>query len=361
MMSAPTIRLVAGNAHPALGNRIAQELGIEPVKTEVGAFADGEMKVRIAGDVRGTAVVIVQPTCPPVDEHLMTLALLADAARAAGAERVIAVVPYFGYARQDRRDRPGDPRSAQVAGKLLGAVGIDHLITLDLHSPALESALPMPATLLGAETAFLPRLAQRKFKDLVVVSPDAGGLKRAQHYAAALKAGLAVVAKERPRPDVTATVQVLGDVRGRDCLIVDDLASTGRTLAGAAESLRKSGAREVHAAFTHAVMGPDASERLRSAGFSTLLATDSTPVSPPSSPWPGLEIVPVAPILAQAVRDACGSATSERAEPPSDTRPPLSGLEFRTLEELSHEPQRADAISGSRGGRPAVSGEIEGT
>jgi ribose-phosphate pyrophosphokinase len=220
----------------------------------------------------------------------------------AGAARVVAVVPYFGYARQDRRDHPGEPRSAQVAGRLLGAVGIDHLITLDLHSPALESALPMPTTLLGAEEVFLPRVAGWGLREPVVVSPDAGGLKRAQRYAAALGASLAVVAKERPRPDEAVSLQVLGDVAGRACLVVDDMASTGRTLAGATDALRRAGAREVSAAFAHAVMAPGAADRIRAVGFGKLLTTDSVPA--PAAP--GLEVVPIAPLLARAVRFACG-------------------------------------------------------
>jgi ribose-phosphate pyrophosphokinase len=230
------------------------------------------------------------------------LALLADAAKAAGAARVVAVVPYFGYARQDRRDHPGEPRSAQVAGRLLGAVGVDHLVTLDLHSLALESALPMPATLLGADDAFLPRVADWRLRDPVVVSPDAGGLKRAQRYATALSAPLAVVAKERPRPDEVSPLQVLGDVKGRACLVVDDMASTGRTLVGAAEALRRAGARDVHAAFTHAVMAPGAADRIRAAGFGKLLTTDSVP----GPLVPGVEVVPIAPLLGRAVRFVCG-------------------------------------------------------
>ena len=298
-----SVRVIAANAHPSLGDRVARELGMPPAGVEVGAFADGETRVRITEDVRGAEVIIVQATCPPVGEHLMMLALLVDAARAAGAARVIAVVPYFGYARQDRRDRRGDPRSAQVAGRLLAAVGVDHLITLDLHNPALESALPMPATLLDASEIILPQLIKWNVRDLVVVSPDAGGLKRAQRYANALKSRLAVVAKERPGTDAVATIQVIGDVKGRSCLVVDDMASTGRTLCAAAEALRAAGAREVHAAFTHAVMAPGASERILAAGFGRVLTTDSVPTPAVA----GFEIVPVAPILAQAVRNVVGT------------------------------------------------------
>jgi ribose-phosphate pyrophosphokinase len=349
------VYVLSGGAHPSLAGQLAQELALTLTPTEVGAFADGETRVWIGGDVRDAIVVLVQPTGPPVNDHLMALALLADAARAAGAARVVAVVPYFGYARQDRRDRPGDPRAAQVAGRLLSVVGVDHLITLDLHSPALESALAMPATLLGAENVFQPRLAAQRLADLVVVSPDAGGLKRAQRYASALGGDLAVVAKERPRADTAVAVRVLGDVRGRACLVVDDLASTGRTLAGAAGALRRAGAREVHAAVTHPVLAPGARERLLGANFGFLFTTDSVAVQP----GPGLEVVPVAPLLVRAVRDVCGLEPGTRPAPPAVHTPHLSGLEFRALEE-SHESDRTDPLPGPRGRRPAPGDSSEG-
>ncbi len=294
--------LVSGNAHPGLAEALARELKVPLVTADVGAFADGEIRVHVNRDVRDVAVFIVQPTCAPVNDHLMVLALLADAVRAAGAARVTGIVPYFGYARQEQRSRPGDPRSAQVVGRLLGSVGLDHLIPLALHAPALESALPMPATLLHAEGVFLPRVKSWGIRDLVVVTPDAGGLKRAQRYARALDAPLAVIAKERPRPDIAAPLQVLGEVEGRVCLVVDDMASTGRTLAGTADALRQAGAKEVHAIFTPAVMAPRAVERLYAAQFGKVLTSDSIPVS--ADPW--LEIVPIGPLMARTVRYLCG-------------------------------------------------------
>jgi ribose-phosphate pyrophosphokinase len=193
------VKLIAGIAHPALAGELARKLKLPLVIPEIGAFADGETRVHVGEDVRDADVFIIQPTCPPVNDQLMVLALLADAVRAAGATRVTGIVPYFGYARQERRRIPGDPRSARVVGRLLGCVELDHLVTLDLHAPALESALPMPATLLHAEEVFLPRVKSWAIRDLVVVAPDAGGLKRAQRYALALNAPLAVIAKERPR------------------------------------------------------------------------------------------------------------------------------------------------------------------
>jgi len=306
MLASPRspVQVIAGNAHPALAEGLARELKVPLLSAEVGAFADGEIRVHVGQDVRDAAVFIVQPTCPPVNDHLMVLALLADAVRAAGAARVTGIVPYFGYARQEQRSRPGDPRSAQVAGRLLSCVGLDHLVTLDLHAPALESALPMPTTLLHAEEVFLPRVKSWGIRDLVLVSPDAGGLKRAQRYALALNATLAVIAKDRPRPDAAVPFQVLGNVKDRVCLVVDDMASTGRTLAGAADALRQAGAKEIHAVFTHAVMAPGAVDRLFAARFGRVLTSDSIPVS--VDPW--LEVVPIAPLLARTVRYLCGEA-----------------------------------------------------
>jgi ribose-phosphate pyrophosphokinase len=295
------VRILSGNAHPRLAEELARELKVPPVPVEIGAFADGETRVHVTPDVRDAAVFIVQPTCPPVNDHLMVLSLLADAVRAAGAARVTAIVPYFGYARQEQRSRVGDSRSAQVVGRLLGSVNVDHLIALDLHAPALESALPMPLTHLHAEDLFLPRIKSWGLRDLVIVSPDAGGMKRAQRYALSLGTRLAAVVKDRPRPDVVTPLQVLGDVKDRVCVIVDDMASTGRTLAGAAESLRQAGAREVHAVITHAVMAPGAIERLAAVKFGKVLTSDSIPINAP--PW--LEVVPVTPLLAEAVRSLC--------------------------------------------------------
>jgi ribose-phosphate pyrophosphokinase len=289
--------LVAGDAHPELTRDIAGLTEARLIPTSVSAFADGESRVRIEADVQDDDLYIVQPTSPPTNERLMTLALIADAACAAGAARVTAVVPYFGYARQDVRKTAGEPRSAQLAARLLRVAGIDRLVALELHSPALESAFEMPLIHLQADELMLPVIRSWGIPDLVIVSPDAGGLKRAQRYASALQALLAVVAKARPRADIAVPLQVLGEVSGRTCLIVDDMASTGGTIVAAAEALLAAGAKEVHALFIHAVMAAGALERICARSVRRLVTTGSVP----SAPHPCLEVVSIAPLLARCL------------------------------------------------------------
>jgi ribose-phosphate pyrophosphokinase len=204
-------------------------------------------------------------------------------------------MPYFGFARQDVRGASGEPRSAQLAARLLAAAGIERVVVLELHSSALESAFPMPVTRLRTDDAVLPLLRDRRY---TIVSPDAGGMKRAQRYAMALGAPLAVVAKQRTGADLAVPLQVLGEVRGASCLLVDDMASTGRTLAGAAQALAAAGAAEVHAFFVHAVMAPGALERVRAAGVRRMVTTDSVR----ALAEPGVDVVPVAPLFAAALR-----------------------------------------------------------
>jgi ribose-phosphate pyrophosphokinase len=300
-MESATACVVAGDAHPLLARRVANAAGLALLPRTVERFADGETRVRIEGEVEGRQVFVVQPTSPPVNERLMALALLADAARASGASRLIAVIPYFGYARQDARKRTGEARSAQLAARILECAGFDRVIVLEPHSQGLENAFRIAYTPLEADDAVLPLLRKWRLRDLTVVSPDAGGVKRAQRYAAALGAPLAVVAKTRPRADAAVAYTLLGEVRGRQCLIVDDMASTGGTIATAAQALRAAGARAVHAFFVHAVMAPGAFERIKKAGVRLVGATDSVPREgkTPRS----LKIVGVASLLARALRE----------------------------------------------------------
>ena len=310
------LALVAGDAHPQLAREIARSMGTALVPVSVSAFADGETRVRIEADVRDADLYIVQPTSAPTNERLMTLALIADAARAAGAARVTAVVPYFGYARQDVRKSAGEPRSAQLAARILHCAGVERMVALELHSPALESAFEMPLVHLHADELMLRAIRSWNIADLAIVAPDAGGLKRAQRYAAALAAPLAVIAKIRPGADVAVALQTLGEVRGRPCLVVDDMASTGGTIAGAARALLDAGAKEIHALFIHAVMAPGALDRICAASVRRIATTDSVR----GDPDPRIEVVPVAPLLAQALMQIGAGATSRRGA--ADVRGP---------------------------------------
>ena len=284
-------------------SEVARLCGWTVIPAALGAFADGESRIRIEAEVEDADLYIVQPTSAPTNERLMTLALLADAARGAGAKRVTAVVPYFGYARQDVRKSGGEPRSARLAARLLSTAGVDRLVVLELHSPALESAFDMPLVHLQADELMLTVVRAWGLADLTVVSPDAGGLKRAQRYATSLAAPLAVVAKTRPRPDVAVALQVLGQVAGRPCLIVDDMASTGGTIAGSARALLQAGAKEVHALFVHAVMAPGALERIADASVQRVVTTDSIATAPD----PRIQVVPIAPLLARTLARLAGT------------------------------------------------------
>jgi len=212
-MAGQPARILAGDSHPQLAEAVARELHADVVPLEIDTFADGESRIQIGGSVRNQPVIVVQPTCPPVNDNVVKLALLVDAARVAGASWVAAVVPYFGYARQERTESDGEPRSAQVVARLMGAVGIDQLVAMDLHAPALESALPMPVVDVQPDVVFLPWLESRRWDRLTVVSPDAGALHRAQQYAMTLEAELAAIAKARPQADRPRPLQVLGEAR----------------------------------------------------------------------------------------------------------------------------------------------------
>ena len=271
-------KILSGTAHPELAGKIAQSVGLPVSDAVVSSFPDGETRVKINENIRGRDVFIVQPTCPPTNQNLMELLILIDAARRASAYRITAVIPYFGYARQDRKDQPRVPITAKLVANLLVAAGTDRVLTLDLHAQQIQGFFDIPVDHLYAAPVLIRYLRQKKLGNLVIVSPDVGGLKLASAYADALSASLAIVAKRRLSPTETEATHVIGDVEGKNVLLVDDLTETAGTLTSAAALLKEKGARDIYAGVSHAVFTEIAHERLHNSCIQELITTDSTPI-----------------------------------------------------------------------------------
>src|SRR5437899_6207385 len=257
------LKIFSGSAHPALTREICQHLGIPIGAIEVRRFADGEAYCQILENVRGTDVFVIQPTCPPVDQNLMELLVVPDAFKRSSAARVTAVLPYYGYARQDRKDKPRVPISAKLVADLLTAAGAGRMLAMDLHAPAIQGFFNIPVDHLFAAPVLVDHAARLNLKDLVIVSPDAGGVERARAYAERLGAALAIIDKRRGERGEPQVMHVIGDVDGRNCLIVDDIVDTAGTLTGTVQALTKSGAKTIYGCFSHAVLSGRAVERIR--------------------------------------------------------------------------------------------------
>ena len=272
------VKIFSGSAHPELAHKIAKSMGAPLGDATVSSFPDGESRVKINENIRGRDVFIVQPTCPPTNQNLMELLILIDAARRASAYRITAVIPYFGYARQDRKDQPRVPITAKLVANLLVAAGANRVLTLDLHAQQIQGFFDIPVDHLYAAPVLIRYIRQKKLDNLVVVSPDVGGLKLASAYAEALGATLAIVAKRRKSPTETEALTVIGDVDGKNVIMVDDLTETAGTLTSAATLLKKYGAKDIYAGVSHAVFTDIAHERLKKSEIQELITTDSTPV-----------------------------------------------------------------------------------
>lgn len=300
----PVHAILAGTANPALAAAVARELGVAPGLSRVERFPDGELSVHLDESVRGREVFVVQPTAPSVNDHLVELLAFADACRRAAAHRVTAVVPYFGYARADRRNRRRQPIMASLVAQLLQCSGVDHLMTVDVHTPQIEGFFQVPVDGLTAVPALCHALAGRHGRtldDTVVVSPDAGRVPMANDYAQRLGLPLVVLHKKRESGTETAVTHLVGDVRGRRCLLVDDMISTGGTLVESVRALREAGARdEFLVAATHGLFVGDALGRLRDAGVRELHVTDTVPR--PERERAEVRVVSVAPLIAAAIR-----------------------------------------------------------
>ena len=298
------MKLISGTAHRALAERIAEVIGQPLADVHVTAFPDGETFVKINENIRGADVFIVQPSCPPTNHNIMELLIMVDAARRASAGRITAVMPFFGYARQDRKDQPRVPITAKLVANLLTSAGVGRVLTMDLHAPQIQGFFDIPVDHLYAKSALIGYLRERHpdTSNLTVVSPDVGGVKMARAYADALGADLAIVAKHRVSATRVEAMNVIGDVNGRDVLLVDDMTETAGTLTAAAEILQKNGAKRIFAGVSHAILGDLAHERLRDSAIEEIITTDSVPQAVGEK----VCTVGIAPLLGEAIRRISG-------------------------------------------------------
>jgi ribose-phosphate pyrophosphokinase len=297
------LRVFTGSAHPGLGEAIARFLGIPLGRAHLGRFSDGEVWFQIQDNVRGADVFVVQPTSPPVNENLMELLVMLDALKRSSASRITAVIPYYGYARQDRKDKPRVPISAKLVADLLSAAGTDRVLTMDLHAAQIQGFFDVPVDHLFAAPVILDYVSRLKLPKLTVVSPDAGGVERARAYAKRLEATLAIVDKRRESPNVAEVHQVVGDVEGRTALIVDDIVDTAGTLAKVAQAIKDAGAREVLASSSHAVLSGRAVEKIEQSPLSRLIVTDSIPLAEAKKGCAKLAVLSIAELMGKAIRN----------------------------------------------------------
>ena len=296
------LKLIAGSANPELAARISEILDVQLTDPRLRRFPDGEINVKIEDSMRGHDVFVIQPTSPPVNEHLMELFIILDALRRASAGRVTAVIPYYGYARKERKTQPREPISAKLVANFITLAGADRLLLLDLHAEAIEGFFDVPTDHLTPYRIIADHLHTLNLQHLTIVAPDAGGGRRAEAVANQLGAPIAFGYKRRSSDDEVEVIAVSGDVKDRDCVVVEDIITTGGTISKLAQALRRQGARRVFVAATHPVLTGDAVQRLKRADIEQVIVTDSVPISPdklgPDSP---LTVLSVAPLLAEAI------------------------------------------------------------
>jgi ribose-phosphate pyrophosphokinase len=303
-MDGPTIAVFTGNANPQLAQDIARYLQIPLGRAHVGRFSDGEVTVELMENVRGRDVFIVQSTCPPANDHLMELLVMVDACRRASAGRITAVMPYFGYARQDRRPRATRVAiTAKVVANMLAGVGVHRVLTVDLHADQIQGFFDIPVDNVYSSPVLLGEVWKQKYDDLVVVSPDVGGVVRARAIAKRLDdADLAIIDKRRPRANVSEVMNIIGEVEGKSCVLVDDMVDTAGTLCQAAKALKDHGAKRVAAYITHAVLSGPAVERIESSVMDELVVTDTIPLRENAQGCRKIRQLSVAGLLAETMR-----------------------------------------------------------
>jgi ribose-phosphate pyrophosphokinase len=295
------LKVFSGNAHPALAREICGHLNVPLGQAYVGRFPDGEVRLQILENVRGADVFVIQPTCRPVNDNLMELLILMDAFRRASAQRITAVIPYYGYARQDRKDRPRVPISSKVVADLLTSAGADRVLALDLHAGQIQGYFNIPVDHLYATPVTVNYFRKLKLKNLVIVSPDPGGVERARSFAKKMKAPLAIIDKRREDAHVVEMFNVIGDVVGKTCLIVDDMIDTGGTLVRGAQALLDKGAEKVFACCTHGVFAGDAISKISGSRLEQVVTTNSIPLSPEGAKCSRIKVLSVAKLLSEAI------------------------------------------------------------
>jgi ribose-phosphate pyrophosphokinase len=294
------MKIFSGSSNPPLAQAIASSIGLQLGKCMVSAFPDGETFVKIEENVRGEDVFIVQSTSPPTNHHLMELFIMMDALRRASAARITAVLPFYGYARQDRKDQPRVPITAKLVANLLVAAGAHRILTMDLHAQQIQGFFDIPVDHLYAAPVMYDYLKSKSLRELVVVSPDVGGLKMAYAYSQVLRSGLAIVAKRRKSASEVESMAVIGEIRNKNVLMVDDLTETAGTLTAAADLLRKKGARKVYAAVSHALLNDTGIQRLRKSNIDELITTDT--VRRPVIQGVKITTLSVAGLLGEAIK-----------------------------------------------------------
>ena len=295
------LKIFSGRAHPALAQEICEYLGLPLGELTLYNFSDGEDYCQIDENVRGADVFVVQPTCSPVNDHVMELLILLDAFRRSSASRITAVMPYFGYARQDKKDKPRVPIAAKLMADLLTASGADRILTMDLHAAQIQGFFNIPVDHLFAAPVLLDAIREMNLDDLVIVSPDVGGVARARAIGKRLGASLAIIDKRRTGKNETEVLHVIGDVEGRDVLILDDIIDTAGTLIQDEEALRKQGARKTFAAAVHPVLSGPAIERIEASKLESLVVTNTIPLDAALARCPKIRSLSIAPLLGEAI------------------------------------------------------------
>lgn len=294
------LKLFSGKANPALAKEICAYLGINLGEATVSSFSDGEARIRIEENVRGADVFVMQSTCPPVNDSIMELLIMIDALKRSSAYRITAVIPYFGYARQDRKDQPRVPISAKLIADLIATAGADRVLTMDLHAGQIQGFFNIPVDHLYATPVLLDYISKVS-KDLVVVSPDAGGVERARAFAKRLQANLAIIDKRREGPNQTQIMNIIGDVEGRSALLLDDMIDTAGTIVQGAQACANKGATRVWAGCTHAVLSGPALERVQASCLEEIVVTNTIPLNGKEQRCPKLRVLSVAPLLGEAI------------------------------------------------------------